>query len=382
MKIVIAPDSFKHSLSAVQVAAAISNGIRSVHPEADIVQLPVADGGEGTVEALTTATGGKKISIETYDPLMRPITATYGFIDSTTAVIEMAAASGLELLQKGEENPLKTSTYGTGLLMLDAIKKGARKIITGVGGSATNDAGAGMARAMGAVLMDKNGNELEGNGESLQHLHQVHLETLRKNIQNTTFVTAVDVDNPLLGPSGATYVYGGQKGADENTKKILEKSLTRFADLMEEQTGKPFRNMPGAGAAGGMAAGMVSFLDAELKNGFTLISELCRLEETIKTADLVITGEGKLDEQTAYGKTPYGVAKLALKHNKAVIAFAGALGNNYQKLLGTSFTNIYPIAEKPVALEEALSEASQLLERAASRMMRSILLFRDTDSFH
>lgn len=377
MKIVIAPDSFKHSLSAVQVAAAISNGIRSVHPEADIVQLPVADGGEGTVEALTTATGGKKISIETYDPLMRPITATYGFIDSTTAVIEMAAASGLELLQKGEENPLKTSTYGTGLLMLDAIKKGARKIITGVGGSATNDAGAGMARAMGALLMDKNGNELEGNGESLQHLHQVHLETLRKNIQNTTFVTAVDVDNPLLGPSGATYVYGGQKGADENTKKILEKSLTRFAEVMEGQTGKPFRDMPGAGAAGGMAAGMVSFLDAELKNGFTLISELCRLEETIKTADLVITGEGKLDEQTAYGKTPYGVAKLAQKHNKPVIAFAGALGNNYQKLLGTSFTNIYPIAEKPVALEEALSEASQLLERAASRMMRSILLFRD-----
>jgi len=377
MKIVIAPDSFKHSLSAVQVAAAISNGIRSVHPEANIVQLPVADGGEGTVEALTTATGGKKISIQTYDPLMRPITATYGFIDSATAVIEMAAASGLELLQKGEENPLKTSTYGTGVIMLDAIKKGAGKIITGVGGSATNDAGAGMARAMGAVLKDKNGHELEGNGESLQHLHKVHLETLKKNIRNTTFVTAVDVDNPLLGPSGATYVYGGQKGADENTKKILEKSLTRFADVMEKQTGKPFRNMPGAGAAGGMAAGMVSFLDARLKNGFTLISELCRLEETIKTADFVITGEGKLDEQTAYGKTPYGVAKLAQKHNKPVIAFAGALENNYQKLLGTSFSNIYPIAEKPVTLEEALKEASQLLERAASRMMRSILLFRD-----
>ncbi|MGM0567087.1 MAG: glycerate kinase [Bacteroidota bacterium] len=382
MKIVVAPDSFKHSLSAVEVAAAISKGIRSIHPEADIIQLPVADGGEGTVEALTTATGGKKINIETYDPLMRPITATYGFIDSTTAVIEMAAASGLERLQKGEENPLKTSTYGTGLLMLDAIKKGARKIITGVGGSATNDAGAGMARAMGAILKDKDGHELEGNGKSLQHLHEVHLETLKENIRNTTFVTAVDVDNPLLGPSGATYVYGGQKGAGENTKKILEKSLTRFADVMEKQTGKPFRNMPGAGAAGGMAAGMVSFLNAELQNGFTLISELCQLEETIKTADFVITGEGKLDEQTAYGKTPYGVAKLAQKHNKPVFAFAGALGNNYQKLLGTSFTNIYPITEKPVTLEEALSEASQLLERAAARMMRSILLFRDTDPFH
>lgn len=375
MKIVIAPDSFKHSLSAVAVADALSRGILSAMPRAHIVRLPLADGGEGTVEALVTATGGHKETISTKDPLMRTITTSYGFLDKKTAVVEMAAASGLERLQNGELNPLKTSTYGTGILISDAIKKGAEKIIIGLGGSATNDGGAGMAIALGAVLRDAAGNPIEGNGGSLAQLHHVDLTQMQSRIKGVTFVTAVDVNNPLLGENGATYVYSAQKGADEAMQNTLEQNLTHFADVMEDYTGKSFRYIKGAGAAGGMAAGLICFLNATVRGGFTLISELTRLEEHIRDADLVLTGEGKLDDQTAYGKTPYGVALMARKHNKPVVAFAGTLASGYDKMLGDPFTNFYPITEGPVSLEEALADAEILLERAAERMIRSINMF-------
>jgi len=374
MKIIIAPDSFKSSLSAVGVADALARGIFSAMPGAEIVRLPMADGGEGTVDALVTATGGTKVTITTKDPLMRAIEASYGFVDEYTAVVEMAAASGLERLRREELNPLKTSSYGTGVLIRDAISKGATKIIAGLGGSATNDGGTGMAQALGAIFKDAEGNEVEGNGGSLHKLNHVDLSALKKQTRGVEFITAVDVANPLLGKNGATYVYSGQKGADAGMKKTLEHNLTHFADVMEEVTGKSFRNIAGAGAAGGMAAGLICFLEAQTRSGFSLISELTQLEEYIREADLVITGEGKLDDQTPYGKTPYGVAQLAKKHHKPVVAFAGALANGYLKMLDNPFDNFYPIADRPMSLEQALEEAPELLERAAARMIRSIKL--------
>lgn len=374
MKILIAPDSFKNSLTAVHVAEAIAEGILHVYPDSNIIKLPMADGGEGTVDALVAATGGTKVRVATKDPLMRDIEASYGFLDNHTAVIEMAAASGIERLSTSELNPLIATTYGTGLLIRDAIEKGAKKIITGLGGSATNDAGAGMAQALGAKLTDSSGKELKAGGKYLKNLKAVNLEKLKAFTRNIEFVTAVDVNNPLLGERGATYTYGPQKGADSAMLKTLESSLTQFADVMEKALNTSLRDTKGSGAAGGMAAGLIAFLDASVRGGFDLISELSKLESHIENADLVITGEGKIDGQTAYGKTPHGVGQLARKHHKAVVAFAGTLDGGYETMIGNPFSNLYPITEKPVSLEEAMKDTYSLLVRASARMFRSFVL--------
>lgn len=374
MKIVVAPDSFKNSLSAVKVADAIADGILNVSPNAQIVRLPMADGGEGTVDALVKATKGRKVTVNTKDPLMRDIEASYGFLDEHTAVVEMAAASGIERLTKDELNPLETTTYGTGLLIKDAIRKGAKKIIVGLGGSATNDAGAGMAQALGAKLKDASGMDLNHGGYALRNLKSVDLSSLQKLTQGIQFITAVDVNNPLLGVKGATYTYGPQKGAGHQELESLEKSLQNFADVMEEHLSTSFRDIEGAGAAGGMAAGLIAFLGAEVRGGFELISDLCRLEQHIREADLVITGEGKMDAQTAYGKTPFGVAQMAAKHKKPVVGFAGTLDDGYEKMIGHPFNNLYPITEKPVSLEYAMKDAARLLTKAAERLFRSLKL--------
>ncbi len=374
MKIVVAPDSFKNSLSAVKVADAIADGVLNVSPNAQIVRLPMADGGEGTVDALVKATEGRKITVNTKDPLMRDIEASYGFLDAHTAVVEMAAASGIERLTKDELNPLETTTYGTGLLIKNAIRKGAKKIIVGLGGSATNDAGAGMAQALGASLKDAYGKEINPGGLSLRNLKSVDLSSLQELTQGIQFITAVDVNNPLLGEKGATYTYGPQKGAGSRELESLEKSLQNFADVMEDHLKISFRDIKGAGAAGGMAAGLIAFLGAEVRGGFELISDLCRLEQHIREADLVITGEGKMDAQTAYGKTPFGVAQMAAKHKKPVVGFAGTLDDGYEKLVGHPFNNLYPITEKPVSLEYAMKDASRLLTKAAERLFRSLKL--------
>ncbi len=374
MKIVIAPDSFKNSLTASKVADAIAEGILHVSPKEDIILLPMADGGEGTVDALVKATSGKEITVNTKDPLMRDIEASYGFLDDTTAVVEMAAASGIERLTKDELNPLETTTYGTGLLIKDAIQKGAKKIIIGLGGSATNDAGAGMAQALGASLKDVSGKELSPGGGSLQNLKTVELSKLKELTKGIEFITAVDVNNPLLGAKGATYTYGPQKGAGPKALESLEKGLQNFADVMEDYLDTSIRDIEGAGAAGGMAAGLIAFLGAELRGGFELISDLCTLEQHIREADLVITGEGKMDAQTAYGKTPFGVAQMAAKHRKPVVGFAGTLDDGYERMIGHPFNNLYPITEKPVSLEYAMNNASQLLTKAAERLFRSLKL--------
>lgn len=374
MKIVVAPDSFKNSLSAVEVADAIADGILNVSPNTQIIRLPMADGGEGTVDALVKATEGKMVYVKTKDPLMRDIEARYGFLGEHTAVVEMAAASGIELLTKDELNPMESTTYGTGLLIKDAISKGAKKIIVGLGGSATNDAGAGMAQAMGARLKDVYGKEINPGGLSLRNLKTVDLTALREIINGIEFITAVDVNNPLLGEKGATYTYGPQKGAGPKDLKPLEKSLKNFADVMEEDLNISFRDIEGAGAAGGMAAGLIAFLGAEVRGGFELISDLCSLEQHIRQADLVITGEGKMDAQTAYGKTPFGVAQMAAKHKKPVIGFAGTLDDGYEKMVSHPFNNLYPITEKPVSLDYALKNAARLLTRSTERLFRSLKL--------
>ena len=374
MKVLIATDSFKNSLSGAKVAEAIARGMKSEMSDVRIHSLPLADGGEGTVDALVAAANGTKRKVRVHDPLMREIEAEYGIIQKDTAVIEMAAASGMGLLSKVERNPLITTTYGTGELIREAIEKNFKRIIIGVGGSATNDAGAGMAEALGAKLLNKDGEEIEKGGGQLDKLAKIDLTGLMPEVKDTEIIVAVDVRNPLTGPDGATRVYAPQKGADDSMVEQLENNLNHFARKITETNGRKIKDVPGGGAAGGLAAGLAGFLDAGIQNGFNLISELIRLEETIKEADLVITGEGMIDYQTGYGKTPHGVAMMAKKYDIPVVGFAGTLGEGYEKLLKSSFDNLYPITDKPVNLEEAMHNADELLDKAAARMARSLIL--------
>lgn len=374
MKVLIATDSFKNSLSGAKVAEAIARGMKSEMSDVRIHSLPLADGGEGTVDALVAAANGTKRKVRVHDPLMREIEAEYGIIQKDTAVIEMAAASGMGLLSEVERNPMITTTYGTGELIREAIEKNFKRIIIGVGGSATNDAGAGMAEALGAKLLNKDGEEIEKGGGQLDKLAKIDLTGLMPEVKDTEIIVAVDVRNPLTGPDGATRVYAPQKGADESMVEQLENNLNHFARKITETNGRKIKDVPGGGAAGGLAAGLAGFLDAGIQNGFNLISELIRLEETIKEADLVITGEGMIDYQTGYGKTPHGVAMMAKKYDIPVVGFAGTLGEGYEKLLKSSFDNLYPITDKPVNLEEAMHNADELLAKAAARMARSLIL--------
>lgn len=380
MKILIAPDSFKHSLTGAEVSGAIKSGIHSILKEVTIHTLPMADGGEGTVTALVAAAGGRKSKTVVHDPLMRKIEAEYGIINDDTAVIEMAAASGLELISNEERNPMVTTTFGTGELIKNALNHGFRKIIIGVGGSATNDGGAGMAQALGARLLNDNDEDIDKGGGHLDKLKKIDLSNLHPALRDTSIHVAVDVKNPLTGKEGATKVYAPQKGADPTMVDMLERNLEHFADAIWQSTGKKVKDMPGSGAAGGLAAGLAGVLGAHIENGFDLISKIIGLEAYVKDSDLVITGEGMIDSQTAFGKTPHGVAMLARKYKIPVVGFAGTLGDGYDRLLDTVFDNLYPIAEKPVKLDEALHAAERLLFQASARMMRSLMLGNKIDA--
>jgi glycerate kinase len=376
MFITIAPDSFKDCLPAKEVAHYLAKGIRNVMPDADIFEIPMADGGEGTVDALVAAKNGKLINQTVKDPLMRDINASFGMLDERTAIIEMAAASGLERLAPHERNPLLTTTYGTGQLIHAAIREGAWDIIVGLGGSATNDGGAGMAQALGARLTDKKGRELPPGGIYLKNLAAIDAEVLKQTIKNVNIYVAVDVSNPLLGKNGASYVFAKQKGADEEMIKGLDKALEHYINIVESKFQRPVRDIPGAGAAGGLAAGMLAFLNARLSTGFQLVSELTHLETYIRQSDVVITAEGRIDYQTRFGKTPFGVAQLARKYHKPVFGFAGGLGKDYEVLQQEGFTALYPIVEMPVSLKFAIQNAPELLEKAASRMMLTFVAGR------
>jgi len=371
MNILIAPDSFKDSLSAQKAGEAIYNGITSMPGEWNIQILPMADGGEGTVDALINATNGNLHYTEVYDPLMRKVRAKYGILgDGKTAVIEMAAASGIELLNSEERNPWITSSFGTGQLISAALDKGCNRIIMGIGGSATNDGGIGMAQALGVIFLDKNGKPVGHGGGKLSKINRIEVQGMDPRITDCEIDIACDVTNPLTGLNGASMIYAPQKGADKEMVQKLDTNLKHFAKLVKEQLNKDVDTIPGAGAAGGLGAGFLAFTQAVLKPGFEIVRRETKLDDHIQWADLVITGEGKIDFQTQFGKTPMGVARVAKKYDKPVIAIAGTLGEGYQELYFLGFDSIVSIIDKPMSLQEALITAPQLLERSARSVIQ------------
>lgn len=375
MKIVIAPDSFKGSASAKQVAEALARGWRKVFPNAELVTVPMADGGEGTMEALVDATGGKMQEVEVSDPLGRPLSACYGILgDGKTAVVEVAAASGLPLLALSERKPLQTTTYGTGQLIRAALKEGVERLLIGLGGSATVDGGAGLVSALGARLLDADGQPIGPGGGSLGSLAQIQLGELPKLIEGVEVLAACDVDNPLTGPNGAAAVFGPQKGAAPQDVQVLDQNLAHYAQIISKELQVEVANLPGAGAAGGLGAGLVAFLGAKLIPGIQMVIEASKLEDKLEGCDLVITGEGKLDGQSAGGKTPVGVAKLAEKHNIPVLAVGGSIAEDADVLYQHGIGAMLSIAPGPISLEKAIADGEKLLEEAGQRAAKLFAL--------
>ena len=335
----------------------------------------MADGGEGTVEALVTATEGKIEQARVHDPLMRIISSFFGITgDGKTAVIEMASASGLTLLKPGERNPLITTTFGTGELIRHALDSGCKEIILGIGGSATVDGGAGMAQALGVSFTDDTGWEIKPGGGSLGAIFKIDKSNLDPRLAQCKINAACDVTNPLTGALGAAHIFGPQKGATPEMVILLEDYLKHYARVIRETVHIDVESVPGSGAAGGMGAGILALLGGTLKPGFELISQAVHLEDWIGWADLIITGEGKMDFQTAYGKTPAGVSSTANRLHKPVIAFTGSLGEEFNKLQDLGFRTVIPISDKPMTLEQSISEAGKLLENAAERAMQILKL--------
>ncbi|MFJ7501519.1 glycerate kinase [Serratia grimesii] len=365
-KVVIAPDSFKESLSALEVAEAIERGFRQVYPQAQYVKLPMADGGEGTVDSMVAATGGEIVRVEVMGPLGQPVQAFYGLLgDGETAVIEMAAASGLHLAPKALRDPRITTSYGTGELILAVLERGVKAIILGIGGSATNDGGAGMMQALGARLLDDKQNPLLPGGAALAQLAQIDLSEVDPRLQQVSVTAACDVDNPLCGPHGASAVFGPQKGATPEMVTQLDSALSHFGSLLQQATGREVINTPGAGAAGGMGAALLGMLNARLRPGIEIVIETLRLEEALCDADLVITGEGRLDSQSIHGKTPIGVARVAKRHGLPVIGIAGSLSKDYQVVHQHGIDAAFSVLDRIVTLDEALTEAADNLEVTA-----------------
>ena len=376
MKIVVAPDSFKECLSAKEVAENIAIGIKKVLPGSLIHEIPISDGGEGVLDTLLNGVGGKRISVLVMDPLMRTIEAQYGILkDKKTAVIEMAKASGLELLKEYEKNPLHTSTFGTGQMIKDALNRGCDKFIIGIGGSATNDGGAGMVRALGAKFMDDEGDDIPEGGGSLNQLNTIDLTYFDKRIQSCEVVVACDVSNPLTGPNGASMVYGEQKGGSKKDLQILDTNLAHYAHCIEIMLGIDIDQIPGAGAAGGTGAGLMAFLKGKLVNGIELILRTLKIEEHLKEAHLVFTGEGKIDGQTLQGKTIYGIATLAKKHNVPVIVITGKIGEDIEGIYDMGVNAVFSIVNQPMELKEAIKHAPQLIQESAKNIMATIKCF-------
>lgn len=370
MRIVIAPDSFKGCLNALNAAHAMRRGVQRVYPDSIIEMIPMADGGEGTVEAILCAVRGEKIKIDVTDPLGRSIVATYALIDGgETAIIEMAAASGLTLLSSQERNPSVTSTQGTGLLIKNALDRGVKKILLGIGGSATNDGGAGLALALGVKLMDAKGNSLPQGGAALADLANIDMSGLDPRIANVQIEVACDVENPLCGPEGASVVYGPQKGANPEDIQVMDKALEKFGEVLSRVAGTNLLELVGGGAAGGLGAGVVGFLGAKLRPGSQMVLDVANADEKIKHADLVLTGEGRTDFQTAYGKVPVGVSALAQKYSVPVLVISGSVEGSPDFLADAGISSCFSVAEGPATLEEALLKAEQQLERAVWRVL-------------
>lgn len=366
MKIVIAPDSFKESLSAMDVANAIEQGFREIYPQAEYIKLPMADGGEGTVESMVAATGGKRVELSVTGPLGQPVEAFYGWLgDGKTAVIEMAAASGLHLVANEQRNPCLTTTFGTGELILAALDQGARNIILGIGGSATNDGGAGMMQALGARLLDKQGNELARGGAALSQIAKIDLSHLDPRLAGVDLRVACDVDNPLCGPKGASAVFGPQKGATPDRVAQLDAALKVWGEHIEQTTGRQVIDLPGAGAAGGMGSALSGLLMGRLEPGISIVTDALNLAEAVQGADLVITGEGRIDSQTVRGKTPMGVAKVAQRFAVPTIALAGGMTKDYAVVHEHGLDAVFSVVNRIVTLPEAMGEADENLRVTA-----------------
>lgn len=373
MNIIVAPDSFKDCLSAKEVASSITKGIRQIAPEATIIEIPLSDGGEGIMQTLVDVTGGTVISFSVLDPLGRTITSGFGLLEEgKTAVVELARASGLELLKEKERNPLRTSTYGTGQLIKAALDHGCQKIIVGLGGSATNDGGSGMLKALGAKFLDENGEEIRGGGGELNRLRRIDLTNLDSRIGTCEIVIASDVANPLVGPNGASLVYGAQKGGDKKDLEQLDTNLKNYGEVIKEQFNIDVLNQKGAGAAGGTGAALLAFMNGKMTNGIELVLQMVKMEHHLAKCDLLFTGEGQIDGQTLNGKTVTGVSKLAKKYKVPVMVLAGKVGQQIEGIYGMGATAVFPIVDGPMELEEALKKAPILLQRTAQNIMRAI----------
>ncbi|WP_281545350.1 glycerate kinase [Grimontia sp. SpTr1] len=375
MHVVIAPDSYKESLSAAEVAQAIENGFKTVLPTWRFTKLPMADGGEGTVQSLVDATGGSIIQVEVTGPLGTPVKGFFGLLgDGETAVIEMAAASGLHLVPSKERNPLVTTSFGTGELIKAALNNGAKHLIVGIGGSSTNDGGAGMAQALGVKLLDKDGQAIGFGGGALASLHTIDCSDVDPRLKNVKLEVACDVDNPLCGEKGASAVFGPQKGATPEMVKTLDANLALYADIMKSELGSDVKNSAGAGAAGGMGAALMGIFHADLRPGIEIVMDAVNLSEQLKDADLVITGEGRIDSQTIHGKTPIGVARCAKQFNLPVIGIAGSITQDSVVVYDHGIDVLFSVVSGACTLEDALANAKENVELTAQNVARTLKL--------
>lgn len=372
MKILIAPDSFKGSATSRKAAEAIGKGVHKVFPKSELIEIPVADGGEGTVEALTDSLNGKVVTKRVRGPLGDFVDAEYGILPGEIAVIEMASASGLPLVPENKRNPLLSSTYGTGQLILDAMEKGCRDIIIGIGGSATNDGGTGMARALGFCFLDSMGRELPEGGGSLSDLADIDDSGMNIMLMETKMLVACDVTNPLTGPLGASNIYGAQKGASPSDIQKLDNSLGKLAEIVNSKYCRASENIPGAGAAGGLGYGLMEFCGGKLKSGIEIVLDLIKFDDYLDGVDLVISGEGRIDGQSVYGKVPVGIAGRAKKKNIPVLVVVGDIGPDIEAVYDHGIDAVMGSVNKAMSLEEAMSRVYELLIDSSSRAMKMI----------
>lgn len=372
MRVLIATDSFKGSLKSLEAAAIIEKGIRRVYSAAQVEKIAIADGGEGTVEAMVESLQGEYRYAEVSDPIGNKVRARYGIVNGDTAIIEMAEASGLSLVPQDRRNPLTTSTYGTGELIRDALSRGCRKILLGIGGSATNDGGMGMAAALGVKFLDQDGEPLAMGGGFLDRLQNIDISSIMPLVNETEFVAACDVNNPLCGERGASRVFGPQKGASPQMVELLDRNLRHYADIIKKDLAIDVLDAPGAGAAGGLGAGLMVFCKAKLMKGMDIVLDTINIDDRIQEADIVITGEGKLDEQTAYGKVPVGIGLRAKKYGKPVFAIAGSIAQGAELVYQQGIDSAMSAIAAPMTIDEAISESPRLIEEASERLFRII----------
>lgn len=370
MKIVIAPDAFKESMTSSEVAFRMEKAIKKVEPFAQTLKRPIADGGEGTVQVLLDAFDGEKIDVEVTGPLGKPIKSYYGIISEQIAVIEIAAVCGLALIPQDKRNPMQTTSYGVGELIVDALNRGVREFIIGLGGSGTNDGGIGMAQGLGANITDESGKAVRFGGQGLQDVTAICLENVDSRLKQCKIDIASDVSNPLLGMNGGTYVYGPQKGADNLMVETLDQAMAKYASVLKRDLGKDVKTPQGAGAAGGIGAACVAFLDAKIQPGIELITSLIKFDTVIKDTQLILTGEGKIDDQTAFGKAITGVAQLGQRYDIPVIAITGANHTKSKAIYDAGVTAVFTLLDKPMSLEKAIDNGPQLVEQVTENVLR------------